>query len=265
MAQNFKFNLDDNIAHVVFERVNGKNLIKTEKNWQGVFDYYVSIYSPGGLHYKNLKSFKSSKDVFYAKNDLKTRLKSIVKILNKIVYDIIENGEQRSTHGDYMSGADGKDMLVDIEDNHSLYYQRVKRRIGNEREFVKAELIDIVTTVISTVKEKDLQDMLVYLTDIFLKEPDKIFSILEEIVKINIEYLYIGKLYPPYDKDINIVLKYVKGYWSSSSVTNIEVKQVKTKMKQYVTKAVKSSNKKYHASVANAAIVYIFLLSILDI
>ena len=258
----FKFNLDKDVAAAVYERLSNRYLVKSQGSWQAVFEYRAQdVQLDKGLHIKKLKHF-SALECTKIISDLQGRLRSIMKEQYAIVMDVIENNDKRVSTS--LSGTDmeGNEVIVEKENLNADYYKYMRHIVFKKEDFIKNDIIEICEELFSNLKPKEFRQTLEYISDLAVDKPELVNDILDTSLKGSIEYLYVTKMYPPYDRRIVSVINLLRGFWSSSKVKDKHVKEIKETLKHIARDATGKNTRWVLITISLVIPIYIFIRAI---
>jgi len=261
MSYYYKDPLGKDVAMAAYERLSKKFLIKQTGSWMKLIEAKVEdVMYPRGVHAKRLKRFKTL-DATYAIADIQGKYRSIVKELTRVVYEVIELHESREMRSILSTNDEGKEELLDITHQNAIYHQAVKDVIYKEHEFVNDDYIRIMKELYKNLHDKELRITLEYMTKHYTEEKALIDKLIDHSLNANISYLYLSKLYPPYDKSIIAVIKFLRGFWINSKVKDKDNKEFKRLCKELVIKATKRKTNSIVVTIVVAIAIYIMLIA----
>jgi len=262
MTNFYKFSLDKDVASAVFEKLSNKFILKRVGSWQKLFENKAEdIYEPKGVHVKRLKTFKTV-DATYVIADLQGKLRSIVKEMTKVVYEVKETAESRDTRSLLATDEEGDEKLLDVIHSNNIYHTSILDIIYRKNEFVNEDYIKIMKELYRNLHEKELKKVLDYISDNYVDNKKEIDELVNTSINANIRYLYLSKLYPPYDKSIIAIVKYLRGFWINSKVKDADNKKFKALAYKFTVKATGKKTNRIVVTVVIALAIYIMLLAI---
>ena len=261
-AHYFKFDLDRDVAVVTYERLSNRFLIKTKGYWQAVIEYRAQdVLLDNGLHVQKLKKFTAI-DCTKTIQDIQGRLRSIMKELYVVIDDVIQNNDKRISKSLNAKDMEGNDIIAEVANLNANYYNFIKHIVFKKEDFIKDDLIIILTDLFKNLKASELRKTLRYISELSITKPNEINDILDTSLKANIEYLYITKMQPPYDKRIVTVVQQLRGYWSSSKVKDKHVLKVKKDLMIISKKATGRNTRWLLVTISLVIPIYIFLRAV---
>ena len=263
MSHNFSFNLDIDIANTLYETISKRYLIRQLGSWEAVFEYRSNdVICPEGLHCERITKVDGVKSS-YAISDIQGRYRSMFKELYAVINEIINNNEKRLTTSLNSKDLDGQDAVSDVNNLNKNYFMYIDNIIYKKADFVKEDILLIVSEMFKNVKKDDLRAVLNYMSDEYLKDNKRIKSLIEHSLKANINYLNVNKMNPPYDLRIVSVVRHLKGFWSSSKVKDPDLKKAKKLVYSISKDVTKKKTKWLTVSLGMSVSVYIFFRAVL--
>jgi hypothetical protein len=261
-SQYFSFQVDENLATLVYEKMSKKFIIKRLGSNYKVLEYFAENRFKDKKKHQLLESNKVDKFTYYISN-LHTTVKSSVLEQYSLLVQVKEEEETRQTSSVLGTGDDDEARIVDVDDIHSFYINAVKQKVFLRSEFINEKLFELIGDLFSKVKISAVRDTAILIHEKSLKDPE-MMDLLEDIVEVCIYYLYIGKLYPPYSDRMVAVIKFLKNYWSSSSLKDKKMNDTKVKLIALVKEATGIKTKWILTSTAIILAIYIYVLAIVD-
>jgi hypothetical protein len=179
-----------------------------------------------------------------------------------IVMDVIENNDKRVSTS--LSGTDmeGNEVIVEKENLNADYYKYMRHIVFKKEDFIKNDIIEICEELFSNLKPKEFRQTLEYISDLAVDKPELVNDILDTSLKGSIEYLYVTKMYPPYDRRIVSVINLLRGFWSSSKVKDKHVKEIKETLKHIARDATGKNTRWVLITISLVIPIYIFIRAI---
>jgi len=261
MTRYFSHNLDKDIALTVYEKLPRRFILKREGSWKGVFEYFGQYVTHKGLHEKALIKY-NTKDVTLVITDMQGKIRSTVKELTRMVYMVMDINTARESRSVLGHDDEQGEIMVDIVSDTKQYHNAVLNTVYKPREFFYEDYITIMKNIYPNLYPKELKQTVLFMSENYTKHKRTIDSLLETAVNANIHYLYKSELYPPYDKSIIDVVKFLRGYWISSTVQDKENKKFKKEAADFVRLATNKKTKRVIVTVVTSLAIYIMLIAI---
>jgi len=260
--RNFPSPLDKSISRMVTDKLTNRNIIKTQGSWFGYYKYRtVDVIFPNGVNVKRLTKF-SAKDAADTIVNIRGNIYSTINNMTEEVYNLIHAKESLVGKGQLITDTEGEERLLEVMDSNSVYVKAVKNSIIYSREFIDNDVLNIVIKIRKHDSNTNFVRILTYMSEHYINDKFLIDKLIETCISANISYLYMSKLYPPYDKDMVSLIKFLRGFWTSSTTKNkdlIEFKRMSFKLVAKIT-GLKVKWKISHLAISLA--IYIMLLSV---
>ncbi len=257
----FKFSLDPETALVVSEKLSKKYQIKQFGSWQATLEYRSKDFKEGGLHAKRLIDYTTVNATLIL-SDAQGRLRDIYKQIWGVLAKVLEEGASHSSTSLVGTDATGEDNLRDVIDRPDQYVFYIKSIVHDQTEFIKTDLIKIISSMFSNV---DISDVLVSLKYISERSGrDKgIDEIIESVMTINIDYLSTSGFRSEYDQSIIAVIKAIKGLWSRNRVKNKSLEVTKKNLTRIIKKGTGIKTTWKISTIVLSVVIYIFIRAVL--
>lgn len=259
----FKYSTSPALAKAAYERLSNRFLIKRFGTWQNVFEYRAGdLLPPKGLHYKRLIS-GTAEDAISVISDMQGRLRDNIKNYYAVLNDVKEKNEKINSSSiigfDY---EDGKEVFKDLPDRPDSYILYVRNIIGKTNDFIVDDLIHLMSVLSSNLDAAKFTAVLKYISS----DPKIYSDPKNDFIAISIQntmaYTRSKGITGEYNKRTLEILKMMKGYWSSSSVKDADVKNIKKYLYDIASKAINSKTKSLISTISISILLYIFLRSL---
>jgi hypothetical protein len=261
MVTYYRYALDENIASTVFENLPYRFILKKEGSWKRTFDYFSQYVLPKGTHEKKLVRFHT-KDAMDVTADMQGKIRSTVIELTRVVHNTIDAHNARESRGNLTLNEEGEEELLDVINGNKVYHNALTDIIYRENEFVKKDYVGMMKELYPNLYEKELLFTLSHMSKNYLKHKKEIDDLIEDCLNANIKYLYRSKLYPPYDKNVIDVIRFLRGFWINSKVNDEYNVRFKKNCKSYVRMATGKKTERVIATVVIAVAIYFMLMAI---
>lgn len=255
----FQYDLDINVANAVFEKMSKKFLIKQFGSWQAVIDYKSDdVYN--GIHKDKVLSFNTD-GVIYAIADIQNKYRSLVKNIYVLIEEVNEENSKISTTSTLKEDEDGGLSVADITDTPDKYTNYINSIVYSKSDFVKDDLMELVTDIMSNVSIEDLKANLELISSMSLKDPNIKKELLPMILETSLAYLKDNDIVSIKDS-LEDSIDLLRRYWSSSRTKSKNVSVVKNKMIKITIEATGKKTSWVIAAINIATITYIFIRSV---
>lgn len=257
----FKYPVDEGIAKVVYERMNNKYLLKGH-SWQEVFNYRATdLLPPHGLHYARLLKYDTY-EIVRVINDLQGRLREIVKNAYIILAKVTEDNEKIGSSSQLTTiGEDGEIAFRETLNDVAQMVNYTRSLLSKPNDFVKDSLVELLLDdrLFPKLKKDILLGTLRFISlKVDMHTKDKL-DVIEYIIITTITYLRRRGITANYKDKVYEILIHMKNYWSTTTVTNKAIADVKDYLSEVVTASSGLRTNYVVATYVLAIILYIFL------
>lgn len=260
----FDYNEDISVVKAAYESLYKYSLHKKLGSNYAVLEHRARLLITNKTHYSKLKK-GGIKDIVYIINDMSGALRSTVQSWYKYLNKVKEDNKNIGNVSIVTRGEDGEHM-TDINDLHTKYSNTIIDTLISRDDWIDINRIDLILEFAPNISRERIVSILESIREDYLKNnPDEVIDLIHDIVNVNIKYIYLNKrLYPPYMESIALIIKYLKGLWSSSGAKDKRVKKTKTKLIKKITKVAGIKNKQVLTYSSIIISIYIFLLAITE-
>lgn len=259
----FTYQVDKSLAVAVHEKLNDKFLIKKLNTWNDVLEYRAQdVLQPNGLHAKRIKLYKETEDATRVVIDLQGRLRDMIKNIYLVILDVRDNNNKIVSTTLNETDTEGDETLKSIVDRPDMYITYIKNTVYKHNDFIKADLVHVVSNLLDMGTDKDLYDTLTYMSESYLTKNKDIDFIIDKSIDLSIDYLSRNNINNEYDKNLNKILIMLRNYYAGSRVNNKDVEKLKNMVRKIFIEATNKTNKTKVSNNRVGIIVYIFLRAI---
>lgn len=255
----FKFTVDPTIAIAVNERLSNKFIIKKVNNWQELFEYRALDVLPKGLHYLRLNKLdvdESNRII----SDMQGRLRDMLKNIYIILLDVINNNDRLVSRSNIEMTEDGS-SIKESTNRPDRYVKYMLSILDNKSDFIDDDMVYLLNNSYKNLNNNDIYTTLEHLSDNNFKERNQI---VEDIIVSSISYLNTKGIASDYNKHMLDVIKYLKGYYISSSVKDKTILNVKKDLLNIVKKLPVTKVSWNYTGLVTYSIIYIFIRSVVN-
>ena len=164
MAHNFKFTADEASMNAMYAELSYKFAIKKAGSWGAMLrERAEELLSPSSVHRRVFEKFDNDILIIRMINDTQSRLRQIVKKMNKVFYDVRARGVKIGTTKSVLD-IDGETVLVDKSRRWTSHIRYLHEVMADRNSFVKAELVEIIHDLMPTVSKHLFQETLVWMS-----------------------------------------------------------------------------------------------------
>jgi len=256
----FDYQVTEPIAKTVYEKLSNKFLLKKLGSWQNVFDYRTKDVLPKGLHYDKLKSYTTDDCVRMA-NDLQGRIRELVKNIYGVLVAVTKEKDYIKTSSTTQEGDDGAETK-DVIERPEKYLTYARSIYSAEYDFVDYDIVYLLGDISKNLDTNEFVKTLKYLSNEVIIRPDDKDDFISVSILQTIKYINEKNISHDYAGNIYNIINMMKGYWSSSSVKDKEVKHVKKLLYNITHKATGKKTKWLLVTISINILIYIFVRAV---
>lgn len=257
----WKYQLEIDVAKLVFEKLSDKFLIKKLENWGEVIQHFgMKLYSTDESGFdKRMKNLKAL-DAGYIANDLHGTINSVVKNIYDITKTIKSSGEKiRATTS--IEGIGEEASVRDIIDSPTKYMTFLKDIVLSEHDFVDFAVVDITLAIFPKIRDSIFKQVLSTISVNALQNPDINQYFIESNITVSLDYIGTAKDID-FNTDLEEIVKSLRNYWSSSRIKEKEALIVKEKVREFLKQNTTYTTGHIISNLVLAVIMYIFLKAV---
>jgi len=261
LSNYFRYNTTPAIAKATFEKLSNRFLIKKYGTWNAVLEHRAnSVLPPAGLHSERLLEYTTN-DSIRIVNDLQGGIREHIKSIYEVMLDVTTNKTSIGSSSLLGTTGDGDDTTKSITNRPDRYVNKLRELMGNPLNLIDDDIIHLTTQFIRAGDAALIKDTLLRLSEDYNpKDRDSVY--IESIILNTIAYCNTKGIMSDYRSNILEVINYMKGYWSSGSVKDKDVKRVKKVISLAVKKSTKRRTQWVLSANTLAVIVYLFIVSV---
>jgi len=253
----YSYPVEESIARLVYDRMSKKFLIKKLGSNFALLTYKSKYLFKGTTTYEQIKICDAD-NLTLATNFCSNTVRQYIHTGFLALLDVLDSNDK--TIGTSLLNGDNE--VIDISNNTKLYYENMERALFNKDILMDNDVIELLGEVLK-VNTKHMPASLTALHQLTISDPEKPLKLINDIISGTLYYLYKNDFYPPYSRDIGMLIKYLKAYWSNSKVKNENVTSAKEIMSGIIIKDLKIHRIQTVNGLTVLTCVYIFLIGIL--
>jgi len=254
------YQLDESIAKIAYERLTNKYLSKKFDSWQELLEYYAEELVHNNTVEKKFDKFNTTNATLIV-SGVQTKLRGVINNLYSIIIDIRDSKSSMLTiaHTSDTEGGETIDAINnDIETTINLIISK-----AYDKSFVNDDLLKTFIYFLPKPKQvKYLKQIIEHVSASIVNDDKETIKFLEDSVKITLRYInnkHNGTL-----PDIETLFISSKNYYSNSRVAPRDAVLLKEYATNLMKKVTGKRTKHLVSLVGVLAIVYIFMLAILN-
>lgn len=259
----FIYPISESEAQSLYEKLSNKYLIKTVKNWIEFSRYRSEAFLESKFK-KTLIDFKDSKDIANAINDLFIRSKDTIKNIYRDFIDMHEKKNYLVSKDSNVIDAEGQETIADRLHGPDIYYNYVISTLVDKNTFIKIELVELTTKIISDMSLSLANNTLNDFFDFYSKSKENHDLVLEhihDILLVSIEYLFKNRYILSHSSDLVYIMNKIVGNLLYARGNDLEISNVKANGVKIMNLIYPNNNfsERYVYKLSNGLFVYICL------
>lgn len=260
MAHNFKYTADEASMTAMYAEMNYKYAIKKSGSWGRLLrERAEELVSPRSVHRKVFERFDDDEAIVRMINDTQSRLRQIVKSMNKVFYDVRARGVKIGTTKSVLD-VDGESVLLDKTRRYSTYIRYLSEVLGDRKSFVRKELVDVVRDMMHTMSAKMFEDSLNWMS-LHRDDPKfpQIRQLCDETLIFAFDQLSANRDRLARNQGLSPLLKQLRALYMASRMADPTLLKCKELAEEIVHQATGSRSASSIASVRTGLQLYVVL------
>jgi hypothetical protein len=259
LAHYFPYGVDEGIAAAVYADLSKKFEIKRKGTWQRVLESGCEdIVAEDSIHYQTIQRFDDDQAVIYLISDTQLKVRSKFKYIWEVL-DKVRATNQRFVSVGSTVELNGEFHIRDLERVIPKYKRYIEDVCGEVNRFYKADLADVVSSVMPTMNENMFAQVLNTYSQAFGNRHKEARSILD----LTIEHLFNSVLTDPEIngqlKNIVEVVSRTRGLYTSSRSTDPALMQMRKLGEKFIKKECKINSPTQLSALRTGLLLYIVL------
>ena len=255
----FDYNLDPRVANAVAERMTEKFKLKELGSWQKFFEYRATFLLPESKNGVRLINSYSASTAMLVVADLQVNIRSTVNRLFSLIVDT--NNEDLSISTDSLMKMENEEVVLSNLKSYGRYSKVVLDKISTG-DFIDDNYIYLITEVSSNLQPIPFKTVLDNIVTNSLEDFKEIETIVNDVLRTSLNYLMRTDSIGSMDSNILSVLKSLKSFYSSSTVRDPVVVELKEMSLKLVTKSTTIKTSWMLSAMNINLILYIVLIAL---
>lgn len=252
--------LDPRIASKVVEEMSGKFILKEKGSWQKYLEYRATFLLEGSLHYGRLMNNYDTKVAIDIVNDLQHNIRSTVNKINNLVRKVSDS--DLKIDNDKLTRIENEEVVIADIKSYGKYAKIALERVTSS-DFADDNLIYLITELSPNINHTTLKTVLINISDSSLEEFSELEWIVDTTLKTSMKYLLRSDGITNIEKDIFSIMKSLKAYYSSSTVRDADILELKKRVRELVERHTVTSTSWVLSSLTINLLIYIVLNGII--
>ena len=261
LSHYFKYAADPDVASATYMQLTNRYDIRRYESWRAlILARSKSLVEPNSIFYKTLQNFGPDQMLIRVATDTQTRLRSTVLGITKLHMENSQSGVRTNTTSVLGMNADGETILKDRSSKYLSYKRYIANIIPSKTDFIKDELVDVVTSVMSTVSKTNILEALNFMSSSF---GDRKYKYLEEMTEELVQYTFdfLNENRDTFGKSTNLstLIIQIRSLLTASRASNATVIKLRKHADKLVSQSVRSKNATARAGVRTGILLYVIL------
>lgn len=260
ISHRFKnYSADPRIAAAVVEEMSDKFILKELGSWQNYLKYRAEFLLPGTKHADRLLNSYNTVMSILIINDIQGNIKSTINRIYNLVRKLSDSDVMVDVSR--VERMENDEMVLANLKSYTVYTDTALRRI-NSGDFVDDNLIYLISEISSNLNQTQFKTMLSEVEDSLLENFDRMNEIVRDTMKLSIQYIIRADGLASIDNSILGMIKRLKSYYSSSTVRDPAVVDLKNRTMELVQESTNVNTSWMLTSMNINFILYIVLVGL---
>lgn len=262
LNQHFKYPLSPMVAEAIVKNMSMRYDVKQAGTWLGYFMQRCEAYLQPTWKYREvIRKMDNDNDVTQMLNAVQGTIRETLKDIYRIFLRVKDEKPSLHSKGN-MIEHDGEEALRDLSQGHSSYRTYLLSIVGDQTNFIKTELIEVIGGLMASMSPKHLELTLVWLSaNANLGSSREIRQFLEDTLVHAFNYLSDSenRVIVKNTSDLPGMLAALRGAYMSSRSTDPLLLKLREKCERYAKKATGNKSEAVLAGIRTGVLLYIVL------
>lgn len=256
IAHSFKYPADREVALAAYSALSKKYDIKKYGSWGALIQARaVSIVARTGLHYQTYVRYDNDKATVYMVNDIQSRIREVIKSYRAEFYNQREQNSRISSNSATIE-LQGEKIVRDRTQAFTIYRRYLYTTLTNRNDFIKPELISVVSSAMSGVSTAHITEALEGLVDAMRDIKSHYGTLIDETLLHAIDFIQKQQVKV---NDLPFIVTKLRALYTASRSTDTSVLRIRELGDGLVEIYVRSKNPTVKAGVRTAVLLYLVL------
>lgn len=258
----YEYSLSEQEAVTVYTQLSGRYLLKKTGSWQGVMEQKSqdAVKKKSLMYTKLIKNNFDTMDYIKTVNDLQGRIRDMMKNIYRVMLDVKSKGAIIGSSTMFITDRDGDKVLMDVSILVNTMIDHISSVVGDKHNFIRDELIVIVSGLLPSVDKKLLLKTLTYLSEHSLES--YIQDFITDYMTYTTSYLDENMINISDLSRIDEILVSVRGLWISSRSADVTINELRDIGDSITRMATNKKTRSTIAKIRTGMFLYIFLRAI---
>lgn len=261
LVRRFKYPADPKVAQATYNSLSGRFDIKRLGSWRALLeDRSEGLIATNSIYWKTIQTFKPDPSVIRIVTDTQGRIREVVNKIYAVHIEMDKAGVRFGTTTDTYINHEGEMVLKDRKNGYANYLRYIENTVPIAPNFIKSELVDVITNAMPTMPPKLFDASLRYLSNNY-NQPRMRY--LNELVKEDLLYTFNflnsnRALLGP-GSNLPMTIARLRALFTASRSSDPTVLKLRTLAERLVRASVTSRNAAVIAAVRTGVLLYISL------
>lgn len=219
LSEYYPYPVDKELALATYNRLSGRFILRQFNSWREVLEYRANNIFNDPSREGNVKTNQVLNHFDHDQNilDMVTGIQTAIRrslVEYNIVFYQVRDEEKRIVSTSQVSTLEGDNVLLDKISAVTTYRTYLYSILGSEKDFIKDEILLILTKNLGGVRYKPMYKILMFISDNYgAKKQDNIKEFVDNTLVYGLNFIAKNRLNP---KDLITVFKRLQGGLSSS-------------------------------------------------
>lgn len=258
----FKYPISRDTAEAIYAHMSNRYLLKKLGSWAAVLNYRADdMLSKTNPNAMAMIKFMDD-DVVKFLNDSQSRIKDTFKNIYAAFIEVRSSEIPRTqTTSSTTTNIEGDEEMIDISTGASAYINYILGVLPDQHSFIKNDVLDIISNIVTTTQRKYIEKALVYMSQ-SMSDP-KASIVIEDFVRKVLTYAYDylkdNKYLSRNSKNIVAILGKLKGVFMAARNNEASLVEIRDIGDTIIKAAIAKINKQAAAATRSSVILYICL------
>lgn len=261
VAHSFNYPLDPRLAAVLVEKMSNKFILKELGSWQKYFEYGATFLYPETKHANRLINEYSGEIANLVINDIQTKLRSTFYRIYGLIMQISISDISIDTTT--ITKMEGEEVVLKDLSTSMMKYSKIALESIHSSDFVNDNYIYLIGEISTNLNTTVFKTVLTNIYQNGLNDFKILEELVSDIIKHSISYLMRIGTIDTMSNNILEVLRKLKSYYSSSSVSDSNITSIKNRSMELILKNTSVKTSWILTSLNINFILYVVLVSLI--
>lgn len=259
IAKDFRYTANKETMIAVYANMSLKYDIKAHGSWGALLIARAEdVISESSIHKNAIRTFNDDKEILYCVTDMQTRIRSIINNYWEMINEVRASDTKIIQASSMITNDQGLSML-DLHRSIPVYKDYLHSVVSERTNFIKDEIIKIVSVAMTTMSPIFLREVLEYMSDKYLLDDGLIENVINDVIIhafTSIKDDFTGTMKLP---DLPFIVRKLRGVYQSSKSTDQNLLQLRINVDKMITRKLKGRSIAAVAAVRVGLMLYLVI------